>query len=256
MQKDILQFLYIERKLTPFEISEITSTNIDDIINDLINYDIDKNPTRKKYRLIRKNPLTSEQKELIVGEIISGAKLCKHGKNNLRLIISSKSKQKILWKKMLLGNFVNVINEKNGKYSISIIHDELNTLQKFLYEENKTKKKISNELEPFISDVTLSSLFINCGFIKNETIRLSINTFDKYNIENFQFLLKLKFNIKSKVCEYEHNGNKRYYLSINKENTKIFFDKIKYVLGFYNRIFGNQILNDYMQNTNNSDDIV
>lgn len=252
MKEHILKFLRHERNLTPFEISEILSVSLDDIKRYLMEFGIDKNPSNRKYILIRKQPMTNEQKEFLVGEIISGAFISKHGKYSNRILLRSKNKRDILWKKIYLGNFVNVILENNDGYSFSINHNDLCALKNILYIGNK--KIIPIDLKYF-SDVTIASIYFNIAKQHKETIRISLTKYDKESVINLQSLFRIQ-GIRTKVCEYLRNNRKYWYLSINKRNSLILYDKIKYILNFYNDMFNLDSQRLHAKHYKNNDDIV
>lgn len=233
MEKHILEFLRKERSLTAFEISEVLSCDFNEVKKLLIEFNIDSNPRDRKFYHIRKSPMSLEQKEFLVGEIISGAQIKKHGKNSYRIIISSKSRQDIYWKKINLGNYVNLINKKPDGYSFVINHNDLKSLRNILYKNNK--KIIPKDLQ-FFSDVTISSMFMNICKQRKDSLRFSLVKYDKESVQNLQVLFKLQ-GIRSKVCEYERNGNKFWFLSINKRNSKILYEKMQYIMRFYKDIF-------------------
>jgi hypothetical protein len=249
--KYLLEFLRKDRKLTPFEISEILQIQLEDVKSKLIESGVDKDPPDRKYYLIKKVPMTNEQKEFIVGEIISGANISKHGKNDYRIVISSKNREHIYWKKIILGNFVNVILSKKDIYTFSINHNDLVSLKRNLWKDNK---KVIPENVPF-TDVTLSSLFLNLAKPRGETYRLSLGKYGLESCENLQFLFKQQ-GIRTKICEYSRGEKKSYYMSINKRNSNIYLEKIKYQLKFYNEIFNSDSQRLHAEHSEKNDDIV
>lgn len=250
--KYILEFLRKDKKLTPFEISEILSKSLEEVKKNLIEYEIDQNPPDRKYYLVKKIPMTNEQKEFIIGEIISGANIKKHGKDNYRIILSSKNKDNIFWKKIILGNFVNVILPKNEYYTFAINHDDLGSLKKIMYDNNK---KIIPDSLLYFTDVTLSSLFLNLAKPKGETYRLSLKKYDFESCLNLQFLFK-QHGIKTKICEFQCGDKKNYYMSINKRNSLIYLEKIQNQLKFYNDIFNSDSQRLHAKHSKENDDIV
>lgn len=250
--KHILEFLRQDRKLTPFEISEILSLSLEEVKQKLVECGVEQNPPDRKYYLVRKIPMTNEQKEFLVGEIISGANVKKHGKKDYRIILSSKNKENILWKKIILGNFVNVIIHKDEYYTFAINHGELGILKKTMWDNDV--KIVPKNLFHF-TDVTLSSLFLNLARPRGETYRLSLRKYDFESCLNLQSLFKQQ-GIRTKICEYEFCNTKNYYMSINKRNSNIYLEKIQYQLKFYNDIFNSDSQRLHAEHSKTNDDIV
>lgn len=229
ISKETLKDLYLNKRKTTYEIAEMFQVNRKTITRWLSEYDIDINPKQRKYELIKKVPFTQKQKDLIVGTVLGDGCIALHGRKNksCRLIVSHCEKQKdfLMWKKSILGNFVNVINKKEDKrknsimYSFTtVVHNEFKFYRNLFYDGNK--KIIKEELINHLSPLSLATWFLDDGTLyKNVNMRLSTDSFTKEDNEKLQWMLKCNFDIKSKVCEYMRHDKKYYYMSFNKSNS-------------------------------------
>lgn len=229
ISKEALLDLYISKRKTTYEIAEMFDINRTTVSKWLKKYDIDTNPKQRKYELIKKVPFTQEQKDLIVGTVLGDGCIAAHGRKNksYRLLVGHCEKQKdfLMWKKGILGNFVNVINKKedNRKNSImwnfaTVTHNEFKFYRNLFYDGNK--KVIKDDLINHIKPLSLAAWFLDDGtLVKNVNMRLSTDSFTKEENEKLQWMLRCNFDVKSKVCEYERHGKKYYYMSFNKENS-------------------------------------
>lgn len=229
ISKTILEDLYINKRKTTYEIGEMFGLHRNTISTYLKKYGIEINPKQRKYELIKKVPFTQEQKDLIVGTVLGDGCIAPHGRKNksYRLLVGHCEKQKefLMWKKSILGNFVNVINKKedNRKNSImynfaTVTHNEFKFYRNLFYKGNK--KIIRDELINHIKPLSLAAWFLDDGtLIKNVNMRLSTDSFTKEENEKLQWMLKCNFDIRSKVCEYTRCDKKFYYMSFNKVNS-------------------------------------
>lgn len=229
ISKDKLEDLYVTKGKTSYEIAEMFDVNRTTVTRWLKKHGIDINPKQRKYELIKKIPFTQEQKDLIVGTVLGDGCIALHGRKNksARLIVGHCEKQKdfLMWKKGILGNFVNVINKKEDEkknsimYSFSTVtHNEFKFYRNLFYSGNK--KIIKDELINHINPLSLAAWFLDDGtLMKNVNMRLSTDSFTKEENEKLQWILKCNFDIRSKVCEYTRNNKKYYYMSFNKENS-------------------------------------
>lgn len=225
--KEILEKLFLEQCLTPFEISEMFNVNISEIKHKLQYYKITKEPKDKKYELIRKTPFLKEQEFLLFGLLSGYAKII----SNDKLVISCKNKNDLFWIKLRLGKYINVILNKHNLYSASFTHHGLNFYKKKFYEN--TKKIIPKNLENNFNDLSLAALFLQRGTYNKETIRFSTHQYTDEENKIFQNTLKLNFNIRSKICEYTKNDKQYYFLSVNKRNSEFLIKIIKPYLDEY-----------------------
>jgi len=236
--KEKLIELYVEKRLTTYEIAEIYSLNRTTISKWLKKYDIDINPKQRKFELIKKIPFTKKQRELIFGTLLGDGCIAPHGRKNKshRLYIGHCEKQKdfVFWKKEILGNFVNVVNrnvDKRGNsimYSfVSITHNEFKFFYNLFYENNK--KIIRECMIHYLTPFALAIFVMDDGSrykVKN-TMRISTDGFSKEENELLSKFIKLNFNINAKVCEYSRNDRKYYYLSFNVRNSALLSDVIR-----------------------------
>ena len=221
--------LYINKKKTAYEIAEMFGVNKSIVCDLLHKHEIDTNPKQRKYEIIKKISFTQEQKDLIVGTLLGDGCIALHGHKNkaCRLMINHYEKQKdfLMWKKGILGNFVNTVRreEDNKKNSIiwsftTVVHDEFRFYRKLFYEGNK--KVIRDELIHYLKPLSLAVWFLDDGILNaGVNIRFSTDRFTKEENEKLQWMLKCNFDIRCKVCEYTKNDKKYYYLSLNKENS-------------------------------------
>lgn len=235
--KEKLIELYLDKRLTTYEIAEIFNVHRRSVSRWFKKHDIKINPKQRKYELIKKVPLTKEQKEMIVGTLLGDGFIGEHGRKNksCRLHISHCEKQKdlVMDKKMILGNLVNVVNKKIDKRGNSIMwsfvtvtHNDFSFFRKLFY--NNGKKIIRKEIEYYITPLSLAYWIMDDGSSDGKySIRLHTNNFSfKENII-LQNILKINFGIKCKVCVFSRNNKKYYYLSFNKRNSQILSDLVR-----------------------------
>lgn len=246
-KKDLVE-LYVDKRLTTYEIAEIYSVARRTVGRWFKKYNIDANPKQRKYELIKKIPFTKEQKEFVVGTVLGDGCIALHGRKNksCRLMIGHCKKQKdlVMWKKAILGNFVNVVSKRIDKRQNSIMynfntvtHNDLNAFRKLFYENNK--KVIRPEIVNYLSPLALAVWVMDDGSkCSNYNIRISTDSFTKKENELLQSMIKARFGLRCKVCEYNRNNKKYYYLSFNKRNSilltgiidKFVIDCMKYKL--------------------------
>jgi len=230
LDKKLLRTLYVEKKKTAYEISELLQIKQEVVINSLKENNIDHSPKLRKYRLVRKAPLTREQKEAIIGMVLGGGRIVSHGsrKKTYHLETSNLEKDKdlILYKKGTLGNLCNLIREeeKKDKKFLKLItanHQELKWYSDLFY--NNHKKVIKENLLYHVSPRSVAFWAMDKSYMRTEDnqfwMRFSTYEFSKEEHKLLQAMLKINFNIRSKVCEYKWKGKVCNYLSLNKRNT-------------------------------------
>jgi hypothetical protein len=225
--KEFLKYMFCEKTLTAFEISEIIKLPHEEVIELLKQYEIDSNPTKKKYRLINKTPLSNEQRQFIVGSLLGKGRLIQ-SKDTFELLIKCGKEQKdhLLWQKMILGNYVNNFLEEKDGYSFRTAKlTELKFFWKLFYDNNR--KIIREDIIDLLTNFGLAVWFSDCGIVRKDNIRFSTYKYSLKEHEVLQRILKVNFGINSKICEYERNGKKSYFLSINKRNSEILMKIIK-----------------------------
>lgn len=237
IDKETLSELYVTKKLTTYEIAELFQVNRVTVCKWLKKYEIEVNPKQRKYELIKKIPLTQLQKEMIVGTVLGDGCIAPHGRKNksYRLIVGHCEIQKdfLMWKKSILGNFVNVINRREDKRKNSImynfttvVHNEFKFFYHLFYENNK--KIIRTEIINYITPLSVAVWFSDDGSInKNVNMRISTDGFTKKENEVLQEMFKTKFDIKCKICTYTRNGKDYHFLSFNKANSELLTKLIK-----------------------------
>jgi hypothetical protein len=209
--------------LTTFEISEIYNVDKNIICDKLKEFQIDSNPSDRKYRLLKATPLTREQIEFIIGSTLGKGSIMISGRKNAYFKVVHYEKDYLLWKKSILGNLTNNIatgRDKREKVTYefhTMSHQELNKYRKMFYENNR---KVIKDIGDYLTAFGLAIWFMDSGSrINNCTYRLSTGIFDGEDNKKLQVILKTNFNLSCKVCEYERHGKKYYYISFNKENT-------------------------------------
>ena len=180
--------LYVDKKLTMFEIAEIYKVDRTTISNKLKEFQIDSDPSQRKYRILKEVPLTKEQKEFIIGSVLGDASVILSGRKitpYFKVAHCEKQKDYLIWKKQILGNLVNTINkqiDKRGNSTMyqfnTISHKELNFFRKLFY--NNNKKIIKEELGLYVTPLALAVWFMDDGTLCNKcNYRLSTDGFTK-----------------------------------------------------------------------------
>jgi len=226
LDENLLRQLYIDKKLTAYEIAEVLQVNRTTVVRYLKKYNIDINPKQRKYEIIKKIAFTQEQRDFLIGTLLGDGCVHQKGKSYY-LYISHCEKQKdlVLWKKAILGNLVNVVNkiiDKRGNsimYSFAtVVHNNFNFFYKLFYENNK--KVIKENLINYLTPLSLAVWIMDDGSLnKNVNLRFHTEGFSETEQKILQNILKIKFDIKSKICKFNRNNKEYYYLSLNKENT-------------------------------------
>lgn len=241
ISKEKLEELYVDKKMTTFEIAEVYNVDKQIICNKLEEFQIDINPSQRKYAIIKKIPLSKEQKEFIIGSTLGDGSVILSGRRtNAYFKVSHCEKQKdyLLWKKMILGNLTNVVNKYEDTKSNSITygihtvaHHEMNFFRKLFYDNNK--KVVRPEVGLHLSPFGLAVWFMDDGNKYSDvTYRLSTDAFTQDENHLLRDIIKANFDLNVKVCEYEKNNKKYYYISINKRNSFLMTEIISpYVAG-------------------------
>lgn len=238
IDKEKLIELYITKRLTTYEIAEMYNVHRKTISSWLEKYEIDINPKQRKFELIKKVPFDNQQKELIFGTLLGDGCIAEHGRNNKsnRLLIGHCEKQKeyLLWKKEILGNFVNTIRRTEDlrgnsiMYSFATVtHNEFKFFRKLFYENNK--KVIKEEMIHYLTPLATAVWVMDDGsrYQEKNTMRISTDSFSEDENHLLEYFLKHHFDLNAKVCEYERNNRKFYYLSFNVRNAALLSDVIR-----------------------------
>jgi hypothetical protein len=210
-----------------FEISEIYNVDRTTISNKLKKFQIDSDPSQRKYRILKETPLTKEQKDFIVGTTLGDGSIILSGRRKtpyFKVSHCEKQKDYLMWKKEMLGNLVNNVTRLEDKRGNSIMysfhtiaHKDLSKLHKLFYENNK--KIIKNEIDAYITPLGLAVWFMDDGSKMNTcNYRFSTDGFTKEENQILANMLKTSFDLNVKVCEYTRNNKKYYYLFLNKRN--------------------------------------
>lgn len=234
--KEILERLYISEKLTLSSIADIWNTNITVVRRWFEKYKINTRSNSRKYYHLKAIPFTKQQREFIVGTMLGDGHLACIGKKQsvrLNIIHSIKQIDYFLWKKEIMGNFINqclVYKEKKRNStritSTSIVHNEFSFYHKLFY-DNK-KKIIKNSLIHYLTPFAMAIWVMDDGWLNHGiNIKISSESFTKKENEELQLMIKINFNIKCKVLEYTRNEKKYYYLSFNKRNSILLSNMIE-----------------------------
>lgn len=226
--KEKLVELYNEKHLTMFEIAEIYNVDRTTISNKLKEFGIDSNPTQRKYRILKATPISKKQREMIVGSVLGDASIILSGRKKnpyFKIAHCEKQKEYLMWKKEILGNFVNTVNkvmDKRGNSTMfcfnTISHQGFHSLRELFYDGNK--KVIKDEVGLHLSPLGLATWFMDDGSRsgRGNNYRLSTDGFSKDDNYKLKNILKANFDLNVKVLEYTRYDQKYYYLFINKRN--------------------------------------
>lgn len=226
--KEILENLYINEKLTISNIAKIYKTNDTVVRRWFCTYKIDTRSNQRKFYHLKAVPFTKEQCEFIVGTMLGDGHLACIGKNKsvrLNIIHSIKQIDYFFWKRRIMGNFINNCNiyEEKKRNSIrissaSIVHNGFSFYHKLFYDNRK--KVIRDRLIHYLTPLAMAIWIMDDGWLNGNTnMRISSESFTKYENESLQSMIKINFGIRCKVNEYSRNNKKYYYLSFNKRNS-------------------------------------
>lgn len=235
--KEELEYYYSQHLMTTSQIGKMYGVDRRTIGKWLNHYKILIRSNQRKFYHLKAIPFTKNQKDFIVGTLLGDGHLAGLGKykNSKRLTMTHCEKQLnyLLWKKEIMGNFVNNIScfndEKRNSITwrwASITHSEFNFYHKIFY--NNTKKIIKNELAQYLTPFGMAIWIMDDGWKNGETnIRISSEGFSKQENETLKNIIKYNFDINCKVAEYSKNEKKYYYLSFNKRNSILLTKLIK-----------------------------
>jgi len=202
---------------------------------------------RTRYEELREMPLTQQQKEFLLGNMLGDGHLAKLGTMaRLFVIHCEKQKDYLLWKYELLKNIISSSGlrfDSNAKYPhwefVTICHPELLTLHKLFYRDKL--KIISKELIEYLmknmTAFSLAVLLMDDGSITDKRIAIATNGFSKNENQMLADLLYNKFGLTAKVVKHNYyKRNKVYYeLVFDVENSKKLEDIVKpYILPQFN----------------------
>lgn len=214
--------LYASDKLTVKQLCSIYKVSRNTVNKWLKSYNIPIRSTQKRYSHLRAVPITNKQKEFIVGTILGDAYLSpknrlelKHGKNQLNYI---------LWKKSILSNYINHINEKQENLGLTyrcytINHHGLKVFRDMFYKNNK--KIVPLDIANYLTAFSMAVWIMDDGWRQKNSIKISSESFSYKDHEILRDAIKVNFNINVKICTYMRNGKQYNYLSFNKRNSKL-----------------------------------
>lgn len=243
IDRETLIDLYVNKKLTTREIGKIYKVDKGTVSRYLKKFGIPINFEKRKFELSKKTSLTKRQKEIVYGTILGDGCIAKHGKlSRLMLGHSEKQKDFLYWKASELGIKKVNVREDKRKNSVmytcsSYTHSEYETIRKKFYINNK--KIVPVNIANYITPLSLAVWIMDDGSKCSPfNIRISTDSFSYQDHLILQAMLKIKFGINVKICEYTRRGKKYNYLSFNKRNSLLldeivrphFLDSMKYKL--------------------------
>jgi ubiquinol-cytochrome c reductase cytochrome b subunit len=183
-----------------------------------------------KYDNLRTIPLTSIQKQFVVGHLLGDGCLYKDRKNSLyKLSISQKKahSQYFHWKREILNPFVNSWRENVDKRKNSIMlnatticHPEFQVFTNFFYTENRTKI-VPKNLEEYFTPLALAVWIMDDGSLNQKVnMRISTMSFNYNDHVVLQNYLKNVFGLDCKIMNYKYKNKQYYQITFNKENTQ------------------------------------
>jgi recombination protein RecA len=236
-KKEELIELYVNQNITTYGLAEKYNVNRRTIGRWFSEYNIQINPKQRKFQKLKKVPLTKEQKEMLIGTILGDGGVYPHGRKNksYRFLIGHCEKQKPLVenKKLCLNNLVNNIRQTINKKKNSImwsfstvVHHDFKFFRDLFYDNNK--KVVREKLINYITPISLAYLIMDDGSSDGKyNIRIHTNGFTKNENEILRNIFYIKFGVSCKICEFQKNDKKYYYLSFNKKNSQILSDLIR-----------------------------
>jgi len=237
VSKEELEYYYINHLMTTAQIGSIYGVSRQTVSRWLFAHKISIRSNVRKFYHLKAIPFTSLQKEFIIGTLLGDGHIGGLGKykRSKRLTMTHCEKQLnyLLWKKEIMGNFVNNLNryEEKKRNSISwrwasIVHNEFNFYHKLFYDNNK--KVIREEIVRYLTPFAMAVWIMDDGWKNhNSNIRISSESFSKQENDILVNAIKINFNINCKVIEYTKNNKKYYYLSFNKRNSILLTELIK-----------------------------
>lgn len=226
LDKQTLIDLYVNKKLTTREIGKIYNVDKKTVSRHLKKHGIQINFEKRKFEIYKKRPLTGRQKEIVIGTVLGDGCIAKHGKLS-RLVLGQCEKQKnfLYWKANELGISKVQVREGSGFNSNSVMyccnsytHSEYEMFRKKFYRNNK--KIIPNDIVNYMTPLSLAVWIMDDGSLCSPfNIRISTDCFSYQEHLILKDMLKIKFDLNVKICEYSRRGHKYNYLSFNKRNS-------------------------------------
>lgn len=226
-----LSNLYEKNRLDVIQLCAIYKVGRKTINKWLDYFGIERRSPQRKYVHLRKVPLTRIQREFIVGTLLGDGYL----RNNvLEIKHSVKQINYLLWKKDIMSNYVNYIREhkeiiKSKKYSTFSWHtirlNELSFFRKLFYKNNK--KVIMWDVINFLTPFSMAVWFMDDGWRQKNGMKISSESFTKKEHEMLKTMIKIKFDINVKICEYRRNNKIYNYFSFNKRNSILLSNLIR-----------------------------
>jgi hypothetical protein len=235
---DELKELYIQKRLTTYEIAKIYNVNRTTVSRWLEKSEIEINSKQRKFELIKTIPLNYEQRQLVFGTLLGDGCIAPHGRKNksYRLLIGHCEAQKelVLWKKQILNDYVNLIKrniDKRGNsimYSFStVVHNDFKYFYNLFYENGG--KVIKEEMVQYLTPLALAVWIMDDGsrYQAKNTMRIATDSFTKSENELLQYFLKTNFDLRAEVRGYIRNHRQFHYLSFNVRNSILLSDIIR-----------------------------
>lgn len=240
IEKEDLILLYKEKKLTQKEIGKIYNVNRTTISNRLREFGISPNPNQRKFISSKDNKLSNKQKELIVGSLLGDGSLVLSSRRVIpyfRVSHCLAQAEYLKWKHQILSGISRPIYKNVDKRGNSIMynmytlsHPDLIDLYNLFYQNRK--KEIKYEILNYMTNLSLAVWFMDDGTkINNSSYRFSTEGFTLEENLILKDILKNKFKLDSKVCNYSRKNKKYHYLYLDKKSSEKMNELIKeYIL--------------------------
>lgn len=230
INKQTLEELYTNQKLTTQEIAHIYNVHRTTISNKLKKYNIPTIKYPRKYHETKTQPINDIQDQLIIGSLLGDASII--SRDNVqdpyfRISHCEKQKEYLLWKMNILQNLVfqkfphkNIDKRENSiMYSFNTLSNPNLHKYKNMFYDNENMKFVPDNLK--ITPLVFAIWFMDDGTkTKRNSYRISTDSFCKEDNEKLIMYLQDSFQIFGKVLAYSRNGKEYYYLSFSKEESK------------------------------------
>ena len=240
-EKEELVELYVNKRLTTYEIADKYSVHRRSVNRWFKHYDIKVIPGQRKFEKIKKIPLTKEQKEMTIGMLLGDGFIGEHGRKNkscrLHVGHSEKQRELVYHQKSIVDSLVNNIkrriDKRDGSVMLSfttITHNDFRFLRSLFYQGNK--KIIRPELVNYMTEKSLAQWVMDDGSCGKCSMELHTEGFTEKENEMLRDMLRVKFKIVCKVRKIKRKNGKIYWcLSFNKKNSIILSNLVrKYII--------------------------
>ena len=183
----------------------------------------------RKYDVLRETPITSIQKQFLVGHILGDGCVYRDGpKSMYKIEVSHKKEhaQYFHWKVSMLDPFINTWRESFDKRgnsimlnSTTICHHGFKIFADMFY-DNQRIKHVPDGLEMYLTPLALAVWIMDDGNLNNGVnLRMATHSFTESENYKLRDYLRSLYSVRSKVFKVNYKNKIYYRLSINKENT-------------------------------------